>query len=127
MKKMTLFLLVACFCLTGCASIYTNRYTSEIFPPTNKKEIHVYSISYPKKPYVEIAEILSDSSDSMEVDELKKEAATLGADGIIIIEPNYKTRTSYKQGSETTVEIIRHTSNAGKKLNAIAIKYTGKE
>jgi hypothetical protein len=120
MKKMPLLMLLACFCFSGCASIYAHRYTSKVFPPRNENGIHVYSISFPKRPYIEIAEILSDS---YSIGDLKDKAAKLGADGIIIVTPSYKMSVLYEQDSETRVEVKQYNLNGGRKLNAIAIKY----
>jgi hypothetical protein len=113
-KVISLILLFIPFIIMGCITIY--RYDNIRYTPTNENEIEVYSTTLPQKSYIEIAEIVLE--DSKSVHKLKKEAAKLGADAIIII--GSASISSYVGvwsgwGSSESVE-------SGRK--AIAIKYT---
>jgi hypothetical protein len=95
-----------------------------MFPPTDSDEIEVYSTSFPKKPYIEIAEILINSKN---VYKLKREAAKLGADAVLIV--GSKTIIGSTFGSVVGLfssafgSASSSTTESGRK--AIAIKYTG--
>jgi hypothetical protein len=117
MKNIILFLLLVCFSFSGCISV--NRYTNKIYPPKDEDEIEVYSISLPTRPYVEIAEIVLEESES--VYKLKKEAAKLGTDAIVIIGSAYMNNVC----SAWTNWAISTSERSGRK--AIAIKYTNQD
>jgi hypothetical protein len=106
--------LLSIFIFSGCASMEVNRYLYEIYPP-NTKEIKIHSITLPKEPFIELAEITEDPKD---IYKLKEEAAKLGADAIIIIGPAYIKNTytgSFWNWTKDT---------KAKGYKAIAIKYT---
>ncbi|MDR0398641.1 hypothetical protein [Candidatus Endomicrobiellum devescovinae] len=113
MKKIILVLLLVCFSFLGCVSV--SRYTNKIYAPTDANDIEVYSTTLPKRPYIEIAEIILE--DSKSVHKLKKEGAKLGADAIIILgSASISTRASW---------VSYVSEESGRK--AIAIKYTNQD
>lgn len=79
----------------------------------------MYCTTLPKKPYIEIAEIILEESDS--VYELKKAAAKLGADAIIIVGP------ASIHTSSGWVAFGGPSSSQESGRKAIAIKYTDQD
>ena len=88
MKTKIQLLMILGVLLTGCsvAHIHTND-SVQMYPPSNFENIEVYSTDQTAKSYTIIGEVVASVEDfnngSGSVKYLKKEAAKLGADGII--------------------------------------------
>jgi hypothetical protein len=116
MKKFLLSLLLVCFSLLGCMSV--TRYTNKIYAPTNADEIEIYSTTLPKRPYIEIAEIILHKKS---VDKLKKEGVKLGSDAIIIL------GSASKSSLGSVGENFLYVNNVNSGRKAVAIKYTNQD
>ncbi|MDR1259766.1 MAG: undecaprenyl diphosphate synthase family protein [Endomicrobium sp.] len=108
MKKLILFLLFCFYFLGGTFTnvyAYINKYINEAYKFTNPEAVEVYSLSIKniKRPYIEIAEIMSIST--KDVSELKKIAAKLGADAIFIVD-----RSSYRAVAIKYIDNIYRTA-----------------
>jgi peroxiredoxin len=112
-KKLILYVLPL-FVICSCTTIH--RYNNESYRATNENDIEVFSVSQPTKPFVEIAEIILEDSESIK--KLKKVAAKLGADAIIITGSASIDGFGYMLGCGL---IVASSESSGKK--AIAIKY----
>ncbi|GMO68573.1 MAG: hypothetical protein Nk1A_7380 [Endomicrobiia bacterium] len=123
MKKMALLgMSLLLFYFSGCATLVNvNKFTNTVYTPvTNPENIEIFHRDYgvaPDVPYTVIAELIVDYVDSKSATELRKEAAKLGADAIIIVGPA-------AVGTEkiTTRNVIKKESG----WKAIAIKYKEK-
>ena len=75
------------FC-NGCTGYGNYMKTTEKFPPTNVKDIKIYSISKPEKDYLVLGYISVYASDAQDAGndlkyKLKTRAAEIGADAIV--------------------------------------------
>jgi hypothetical protein len=68
--------------LSGCAPGVRTAMFRPAFPPT--EEVDVYRTKMPERPYIEIAEIKTDARGDW-LGRLKGEAASMGADAIIVL------------------------------------------
>lgn len=87
MNRLRSLMIVAVIGLAGCSGIETIKLTNQKFPPTSADSVRVYTVP-PTQPYTEIAILKSDKYDADEeaklLEKMKKDAAELGADGLII-------------------------------------------
>jgi hypothetical protein len=81
--SIALLICISCF---GCVSVH--RYINTDYEPTYLNEIEIFSTVAPKRPYIEIAQIILKSRiNEKTINRLKEEAAQLGADAIILLGP----------------------------------------
>lgn len=83
MKKV--LILVACLVMVGCAIFNSEKYTDDIYSPTNPDAITTFS-SEPAKDYIKIGEVSvtgdpASNRDNM-IEQLKIRAAKMGGDAI---------------------------------------------
>ena len=90
MKTRIQLLLVLGILLTGCSVAHLSTSESaQMYPPSNYDEIEVYSTDQTGRSYTVLGDVVASVEDfsngdgSSSVKYLKKEAAKLGADGII--------------------------------------------
>jgi uncharacterized protein YbjQ (UPF0145 family) len=91
--KIITIVLISVFLFAGCS--YTTHYVqsgSRVYEHTRAESIKIYA-GEPDKEYIVIGSVASDvpGNPKKAADELKEEAAELGADAIIHVELNYIT------------------------------------
>lgn len=121
-------LLLAALLLTGCASVSvtSERYVGAgEYPPSNAASVRIMRRE-PKKPHVQVGEIVVSPSGSPEVAEIESairaEAAKLGADVAVLVYDKTKRVGTIVSGpwwarSRTPVY--------GRKIVAVAVKFKG--
>src|SRR5690606_30556539 len=109
----------------GCASTgflmakpQVNLFGQTYPPKDDEATIDVFMTSKPTQEFIEIAQItVKDTSDKWSLDQIKKKARELGADGVIIIGKAGSYGVGIPMGLTTYVE------NEEYGMTAIAIKY----
>ncbi|HYQ55971.1 MAG TPA: heavy metal-binding domain-containing protein [Draconibacterium sp.] len=88
MKTKILILIMLGVFFTNCSVTYLHSSETDMhYPPVKAKTVEVYSMEVANRPYTVIGEVVASAdvlgNGSTSVKYLKKEAAGLGADGII--------------------------------------------
>jgi uncharacterized protein YbjQ (UPF0145 family) len=114
MRKRIQFLLILGVLFTSCSTVahLQTDDTVQKYPATNYKEIEVYSTDKTSKDFVVIGEVIASADagkySAISLRFLKKEAAKMGADGII----NLRLEIEYGYWAK------------GIKASGIAVKFT---
>lgn len=116
--KIITYIIVLLIFLIGCSTpVKVMRYTTEIFPPTQKVEVlRTKSI---ERDYIEIGEVsirLKKSTESNAVALLAEKAKELGADAIILMGERSRGAVAMPVGSMIAAVPLRE-------LYGIAIRY----
>jgi len=95
--------------LAGCVGYGTYQVADNAFPPTSARDIRVYAVTQPDAEYTIIGYVSVYVSDAQDAgnrlrDELKAQAAKLGADAII----GFKLNLVHGAGGGAEGEAIRY-------------------
>jgi len=129
MKKSFVLLALFGFILAACSSTTVNRYIQDLPPNPDWQNITIYRIRTPDRPFIEVGEIVTRNNN---IPQLKRSAARIGADAVIIVGAGSVSSTGFSNSFATTPFANNNvlfgtrvaTSNAQEVgFRAIAIKY----
>lgn len=125
-------LILVAFMLVGCSGpVAFTRLTDTAYPPGLKDDIEVFVSKQPSRKFVRIAIISTDQRKknfAENIDLMKRQAAELGADGIILISAQ-KRSLGIILFPDTEISSQAHgfSGDAGYSYSAYAIKFLGQE
>ena len=123
-----LLLITAMLTLMGCAGpVSFTRLTDTAYPPASKQAVEVFVGHHPAREHVRIALIstnLRRENFAANVDLMRRQAAELGADGIVVISAQKSTLGSmFSSDLEIAAQIDRFRTDTGYSYSAYAFKY----
>lgn len=123
-----LLLITALLTLFGCAGpVSFTRLTDTAYPPASKDAVEVFVGQLPPREHIRIALIsanLRKEKFAANVDLMRRQAAELGADGIVVISAQKSTLGSmFFSDVEIASQISRFSGDTGYSYSAYAFKY----
>jgi hypothetical protein len=125
-------LITALLTLFGCAGpVSFTRLTDTAYPPASKDAVEVFIGQHPSREHIRIALIsskLRKEKFAANVDLMKRQAAELGADGIVVISAKKSTLGSmFFSDLEIAAQIGSFSGDTGYSYSAYAFKYVRQE
>lgn len=123
-----LILILVAFMVAGCAGpVSFNRLTDDAYPPRSAEMIEVFIGEQSSRRYTRIALIttnLRKENFAANIDAIKRQAAELGADAIILISAQQRTLGSVLSTDDTvSPKILGFDGDTGYSYSVYAIKY----
>lgn len=123
-----LLLIAAMLTLLGCAGpVSFTRLTDTAYPPASKDAVEVFVGQLPSREHVRIALIstnLRKEKFAANVDLMRRQAAELGADGIVVISAQKSSFGSMLSSDvEIAAQISGFSGDTGYSYSAYAFKY----
>ena len=93
----------------GCAGSEVQRISFETFPRTDPESVRVLTAEPPRNAYVEVARLKAENDNGQGVDRIKREAAKLGADAVVLQgEESGGPQSRFDIGMNAAGPVVRH-------------------